>query len=73
MVHYIPLKLPEANDQFNDHLGHLTNEFTFPHKQNSFFMGSIMRQMETAFNLTFGRESEAEELSAGNEPGGGIL
>jgi hypothetical protein len=46
-VKYTPL----AFDNLNlEHLGFLASGFTFPHKQAALFLGSLARQMETAFD-----------------------
>ncbi|KAG2157480.1 hypothetical protein DEU56DRAFT_764884 [Suillus clintonianus] len=60
-VKYTPLELDKLSDDFKERLGFLASGFTFPHKQAALFLGSMARQMETAF------ESEVGEVSAVDE------
>ncbi|KIK37707.1 hypothetical protein CY34DRAFT_15522 [Suillus luteus UH-Slu-Lm8-n1] len=46
-VKYTPLAFDNLNQE---HLGFLASGFTFPHKQAVLFLGSLTRQMETAFD-----------------------
>ncbi|KAG1738177.1 hypothetical protein EDD22DRAFT_923168 [Suillus occidentalis] len=46
-VKYSPLAFDNLN---KEHLGFLASGFTFPHKQAVLFLGSLTRQMETAFD-----------------------
>ncbi|KAG1754370.1 hypothetical protein EDB19DRAFT_1666107 [Suillus lakei] len=48
-VKYTPLELDKLSDDFKERLGFLASGFTFPHKQAALFLGSLTRQMETAF------------------------
>ncbi|KAG1770404.1 hypothetical protein EV702DRAFT_1139357 [Suillus placidus] len=48
-VRYTPLELDKLSDDFKERLGFLASGFTFPHKQAALFLGSLTRQMETAF------------------------
>ncbi|KAG2158502.1 uncharacterized protein EDB93DRAFT_1121733 [Suillus bovinus] len=48
-VKYTPLELDKLSDDFRERLGFLASPFTFPHKQAALFLGSLTRQMETAF------------------------
>jgi hypothetical protein len=49
-VKYTPLEFEKLSDNFKEHLGFLASGFTFPHKQAALFLGSLTRQMETAFD-----------------------
>lgn len=49
-VKYTPLELDKLSDDFKERLGFLASGFTFPHKQAALFLGSLTRQMETAFD-----------------------
>jgi len=56
-VKYTPLELNKLSDEFKERLGFLASGFTFPHKQAALFLGSLARQMETAFETE--RDGEA--------------
>ncbi|KAG1814903.1 hypothetical protein EV424DRAFT_1413428 [Suillus variegatus] len=59
-VKYTPLELEKLSDDFKERLGFLASGFTFPHKQAALFLGSLTRQMETAFDSER-TESAADE------------
>lgn len=61
-VKYTPLEFDKLSDNFTEHLGFLASGFTFPHKQAALFLGSLTRQMETAFdNERAGRAADKQE------------
>ncbi|KAG2147215.1 hypothetical protein BD769DRAFT_1414918 [Suillus cothurnatus] len=55
-VKYTPLELDKLSNDFKERLGFLASGFTFPQKQAALFLGSLTRQMETAF--------ESEEMGS---------
>lgn len=60
-VKYTPLELDKLSDDFKERLGFLASGFTFPHKQAALFLGSLTRQMETAFDNETGSTAEEHE------------
>lgn len=63
-VKYTPLELDKLSDDFKERLGFLASGFTFPHKQAALFLGSLTRQIETAFEneRTGSAADENEEM-----------
>jgi hypothetical protein len=48
-VKYTPMELDKLGEDIKEHLGFLASGFTFPHNQASLFLGSLARQLESAF------------------------
>lgn len=67
-VKYTPLELDKLSDDFKERLGFLASGFTFPHKQAALFLGSMTRQMETAFDSE--REKSDDAIAVDEHEGG---